>query len=97
MKIGHTYSTEQFTYHKDDRMLTTFASDLSVGRLMGHLYDDACDYGFWLRSHKTGKIVACLYKETSVDPENDIRCWELETWDQHGGDASGIKVLIWND
>lgn len=47
-------STSSMTYNSKTNTLTCEASDISL--TPGRLYDDACDYGVWVKSHKTKSV-----------------------------------------
>jgi hypothetical protein len=56
-------STKSFTW--TGRTGVCEASDLGRAEIGGRIYDDACDYGFALRSEKTGVVL--LMAETTPD------------------------------
>lgn len=73
---GPKHSTKQFSYNKETRTFVTEGSTIQHGnRFMGQLYDDACDEGFTLVSHKTGAEVMYYYVDTVRDAEGEIIKW----------------------
>jgi len=73
LKPSPYYSTDQFIWNKDTRTFSAEASDLHwpVGSLsgLGRVYDDACDVGFTLVSHKTGREIVMVHNDTDSDPD----------------------------
>lgn len=50
------HSTNQFTWTSETKSFSAFLSDFKpYQEVFGRVYDDACDEGFVLVSHKTGK------------------------------------------
>lgn len=64
--IGTRFSTKQFSYLEATQEFCAEASDLGDNHL-SRLYDDACDVGFVLVSHKTGREVPMCLDRTDVD------------------------------
>ncbi len=58
------------------------------------LYDDAADFGVWVKSHRTGKMMPFTLKSEVTDPDGDVQAWEFEGWDQSGKVAD---LVIFND
>ena len=96
MKIGPQYSSKQFNYEPTTRTFSTFASDLASNKFMGALYDDACDFGLWMKSEKTGKMVAFLFEDSVADDEGDTMFWTLRSWDLKD-EANGLLLKVFND
>ena len=63
-------STESFTF--SDRRFVAEASDLGPDFRLGRVFDDACDEGFTLVSHRTGKDVVFAHHEDKVDLDGDL-------------------------
>lgn len=82
------HSGDDFTW--EGREGCAFTSDLIAGnqRLMGRLFRDSIDEGFFVRSHRTGK--SKLFFLVDLDLVNDTRVFTFETVD-------GIKVRVYND
>ena len=59
--------------------LVTEASTLGLrpGHQWERLYDDACDVGIVLRSHKTGVEIRWYLQDTERDAEGDVTCWKF--------------------
>lgn len=57
--------------------LVAEASDLGLrpGHQWEQLYDDACDVGIVLRSHRTGMLSRWYLHETKRDADGDVICW----------------------
>jgi hypothetical protein len=60
-------------------LLTAEASELGLrpGFSFSRLYDDACDVGLALRSHKTGMVTTWCLSDTEKDGEGDVIRWVL--------------------
>ena len=70
-------STKQFTYVKEEGLLVAEASSLPP---FGRVYDDACDEGLTLVSHKTGREVVYVVNSIGrehMDPAGDLLYWDL--------------------
>jgi hypothetical protein len=95
-----TWSTRDFNYTAKDRTLSIEASTLRAGfpgrRTFGPVYDDACDMGFVLESHKTGRKMTFVINKVDKDRDGDIAGWWL-TAAAVKDRALGIKVLVIND
>lgn len=50
-------STRDFTYTKETQSFSAWASDFKGRRVLSRVYDDACDEGFVLVSHVSGKAM----------------------------------------
>lgn len=91
-------STTKFTYIPDGRTFVTEASDLgnsgAVAGLFGRVYDDACDYGLTLVSHKTGREVVCSVVET-MEREGETLGWVLKP--VKPAEANLFTVHVYND
>lgn len=61
-------------------------------KLLGRVYHDACDVGFIIRSHRTGKEKAFTESRTVWDTDGDAVYWEFEAIDR-----TGTVVRIYND
>lgn len=86
-------STERFTWA--DGMFVTEASSLGDFRL-GRVYDDACDVGFTLVSHRTGRKVVVSHVRDIRDGEGDLVASVFETAPYQAG-APSVAVHILND
>jgi hypothetical protein len=53
----------KFTWHNGHGSIER--SDFNGRQLMSRVYDDACDEGFYIVSHKTGKKVLFTYNEST--------------------------------
>lgn len=71
------YSTSRFDYSKNHKEFVAEASDLSCGNVFSRVYPDACDMGFTLSSHVTGKESDWVVINQLRDNEGDVRIWTL--------------------
>lgn len=102
--ICSTYhSTRKFLYHADTKTFTTEVSELGTVPF-SQVYDDACDEGFVLVSHKTGHAIVLRLKSTDKSYENEITGWRFEPIKKSNGagrwtaiDANEFTVLVIND
>lgn len=85
-------STERFTYSAAERLLVAEASDLPP---FGRVYDDACDEGLTLISHRTGAEVVYGVEHIERDADNDLLYWELRPASRR--DAGLPTVRVFND
>lgn len=71
-------SLKRFTYVKPDGHPTSYpslvseASDLGHVNLQQRLYDDACDVGFAIRSHKTNHVERFYFEKCDFDKEGEV-------------------------
>lgn len=72
--IGPTHSLERFTFDRKHNMLIAEASDFNGERLAGQLWNDACDEGFVIRSHKTGERRLFTESHQEHDAEGELLC-----------------------
>ena len=87
-------STERFTYVPAQNMLVACASDLGSLRL-GRVYDDACDVGMTLISHRTGKRIVFAEGATVRDAEGDVQYTDFHP--ARPGEWAAGTVRIFND
>ncbi len=98
--IGPVHDGKAFMWHKGVGVAAI--SDMSRpgdrrDMIFGRLYDDACDVGFAVRSHLTGKLVAFyLDREDRDGSGEDIYGWNFLPVDLKLRDA-GYRILIIND
>lgn len=98
------HSTQGITRYPAQVLMTVEASTLGLrpGHVWERLYDDACDVGLALRSHKTGEVSTWYLceGETKVDSEGDVQHWILkptaESVRKHRG-LDGYTLKIYND
>lgn len=81
--------TRNMSYDSKARQLCAFASDIGF-RGMWRLYDDACDFGLWVKSHKTGNLEAFYYDETCKDNDGDVSHWMLKN------DKLNMTLILFN-
>jgi hypothetical protein len=97
------YSTNGLLNMKGKGILIADASDIGMkpGAQFDRLYDDACDVGILLRSHKTGVVTRWSLLDTVRDTrENEILGWMLvptfETLHKHP-QLRGYQLNLTND
>lgn len=96
-------STKDFHYDAKLKLFTAEISTLSHGRsheVFGRVYDDACDEGFVLVSHKTGEEITFVVDKIDMDSEGDIAGWNLIAINRRSGHRDATKdftVLVIND
>lgn len=96
---GPKYSTELFTYSKENRTFIIERSlvDNEFGEMMGPLFDDACDEGFTLVSHLTDKEILYFYADKVYDEEGDVERWNFKECELPGKPYFGTSVVVFND
>ena len=80
-------------------MFVAELSDLRPYRVLGPLYDDACDQGFQLVSQWSGNVVPMTLSEQK-DHEGDISVWIFKPTSEAIRKVpvcAGIEVHILND
>lgn len=86
-------STAAFTFAGG--MFAADASDLTGQLRLGRVYDDACDEGFTLVSHRTSREVVFALHHEERDREGDLLYTEFRPASPH---QRGIApVRIYND
>lgn len=99
------HSTRDFFYHAETKCFIAEASALSCGGREhdGRVYDDACDAGFVLVSHKTGDSVLVAQDGTDMNGD-EVAGWRYKVIAVQGRRPgqwiSGTKeftVLVIND
>ena len=85
-------STNMFHYDPEDKVFSQEVSSLR-GFKTGPIYDDACDEGFTLVSHKTGKEEVVCLSEIDRNEDNEVCGW----WFEPVNTRLNFKVLIIND
>lgn len=87
-------STERFTYVPAENMFVTEASDLGLGHGIdfGRVYDDACDVGLTLVSHRTGtRVVFAIEHEERRD--GDLLYWDLRPADRSKWGCGTVRIF----
>jgi hypothetical protein len=85
-------STRQFLYQPAGNLLTAEMSSLNG---FGRVWDDACDEGLTLVSHRTGREVVYAVSGMERDRDGDIAAWTLRPASPR--DAALPTVKIYND
>lgn len=68
------YNSSQFTFNRESFMLVSEASDLKLE--FKRIYDDACDEGITIVSHRTGQPVDFVVSHIEWH-EGDLQFWDL--------------------
>jgi len=103
--ICHKYwSTKEFHWDAKEKLfsveISTLAGPLRDRKpVFGQVYDDACDEGIVLVSHKTGREVVCAVEKVDTDSEGDVAGWNLVPINKKSGRPmkNWFRVLIIND
>lgn len=82
------HSTAPFTYAKKEKTFITEVSNLK-DPLCSQIYDDACDEGFYLVSHKSN-IKKLFFYDKTIQEGNEVISWEFKN-------NEGYKAIIFND
>lgn len=93
------HSTNLFSY--SGKVLVVEDSTLSGGHnreTFGRVYDDACDEGFVLVSHRTGEQITFVIDHLDMNGD-EIAGWRLVPLDKHGRRdlLKDFTVLVIND
>ncbi len=85
------YSLSKFSYDKETGVLATEASTLQLTRFE-QIYDDACDVGISIISHKTGNVETFYLNDTHYVGD-DLAHWTLKPVNS----KKNLSVIIFND
>jgi hypothetical protein len=96
------FPSENFTYNRHSKCLVGEASDMG-NRHLQLLYDNACDFGFAVRSEKTGKVVTFVMTSPFYVGEGEDR--ELIGWHyvptseslRAVPECQGMEAKVFND
>lgn len=98
MIIGRPISSSVFAYYAREKTFSIEVSDVKGFPFCGRLYNDACDEGFVLVSHKTGKSQPYFLNQTiRNDFGEDVAGWEFLPAEPVLPGAKGTKVIVFND
>lgn len=87
-------STSRFTYISARNEFVAEMSDLEAnGVQFGRVYDDACDEGLTLVSHKTGTRVVFAVDGVERDAEGDIVAWTLRPADPRKWGCGTVRIF----
>jgi hypothetical protein len=90
MKLTPTeISTRQLRYEPGSFLFTAEDSELPRA---SRLYDDACDTGYTLVSHKTGSRRIVSLAHTEKDRDGDVSYWDYKT-----DSSPRITLRVYND
>lgn len=97
-----TLNTQQFDWDKQTRVLSTEMSTLDMGgtrEVFCQIFNDSCDSGFTLCSHKTGRCVRMYVEHTQKDAYHDVQWWTLKPYapDLRRGQIPNFSITIFND
>lgn len=97
------HSTKCFNYNTATRTFSAEVSELTRGgnkQLFERIYDDACDEGFTMTSHTTGRTVVYALYEQHRNEDDDTLYWELKPTSESirtVPSCKGTTVIIYND
>ena len=85
------------TWSKDDRSFCCFESDNIIKP--SRIYDDACDFGFFVKSHKTGKKILFVGGAPKYNSDSEIVSFEFSAHCLHENPEYlfDLKVVVYND
>lgn len=98
MSAVKTYSTDKFTWTREEQTFSTEMSDLGVrpeDSAFG-LITLPNSMGLQLRNPRTGGIVEFKLAHVEFSKENEILWWRLTQATTHNG-AAPMHVIIYND
>ena len=84
-------STRDCVWDGTSNLFVADMSDLGHGFKFERVYDDACDIGLTLISHRTGKEIVFVFTGHIRNNEGELMGWELESL------GSTFKMTIFND
>lgn len=87
-----THSTDSFTYHADGNLLVTEASTLGPN-YGARLYSDACDFGFGVRSARTGRKVIFVLAHQERDSEGELQYEDYKPADTTLWAAGTVRIF----
>lgn len=100
-------SSRDFTWNRNSTLGVCEASDLGRGEIGGRVYDDACDYGFDLKSERTGITLLMTEADVDRDREGEVTGWRFRATarvsERHGkrtlirSGVPEVEVLVIND
>lgn len=91
-------STSRLTWCPRDREFVTDASLLDhQGLRPSRVYDDACDVGYTLVSHRTGKELVVAHDDTVKNREGEVVAWVYRPVRRSGGLDASISLHVLND
>jgi hypothetical protein len=98
MIVAQKVSTKFFTWSPKSKTFVTEVSDLPKSfNPFGRIYDDACDAGFTLVSHVTGKEITFVHWKNDVC-DGEVAGWKFKpVLGKRDMALAGITVLIIND
>jgi hypothetical protein len=66
-------------------------SDLGPKGMCDRIYDDACDVGFYVRSHKTGKYVLFVLHHQEPTKDSEVGAWHFSS------QCAKFNIVVFND
>lgn len=90
-KLVNVHNTNKFTYNEATKTFVAESSDLCKGNPMYQIFNDACDYGFWMESARTGKLMLFTFEGTDKSPDGE------EVYGHRLKSEEGFYALIIND
>ena len=83
-------STDRLTFCREEWLLVAEMSDLPG---FGRVWDDACDEGLTLVSHRTGREVVYAVNHIERDDEGDLLYWDLRPVDHRDNSLPTLRVF----
>jgi hypothetical protein len=97
--IGERISTKAFTWIPENRIFVAEVSSIGERRVLGPLYDDACDQGFQLESEWSGNVVPMVLERREHN-DGDLTMWIFKPTTEAVRKVpvcAGIEVHLLND
>jgi hypothetical protein len=88
-------ATDQLAWFADRKAFVAELSDLGPRFAFGRVWNDSCDEGLTLVSHRTGRRVVCVVEWIERDREGDTAYWQLRPVNAPAGTT--FTVTIFND
>lgn len=83
-------STDKFTWDRVSKKFIAEISDLGKGFTLGRVWNDSCDEGLTLISHRTGAELVFVV-ENEVTRDGDFLYWSLKSTDGR------FEMTLFND
>ena len=90
-------SAGRFRYDAAAKTFTAERSDLGPDFRLGRVFDDACDAGFTLVSHRTGREVVMAADGCEFDDEGDLLSERFVSLGRNGHPDGRYEAVLFND
>jgi hypothetical protein len=93
---GHlpVHNGDIFSWHGQEGVADI--SDLGKGEVIGRIWSDACDVGFYIKSPRTGREKLFTMSEKVFDAEGCVTAWKFVSLNSLN-EFGEVKVTIFND